>query len=471
MPTGAYVFVDVETTGVSAARGKVIEVAAIRVEDNQVVKEFTTLINPEMPISYQITQITGIGDGDVADAPTFREIADELLSVLDGAVLVAHNVRFDYSFLKQEFRRIDKQFSPKQVCTVKLSRRLYPELSRHRLSDLIAHHGFSFESRHRAYDDAMVLVQFWKKMQQDHHLDVIQAALKSQMKAPSIPRHIDRADIAALPSGPGVYLFEDDMGVPLYIGKSIDIKKRVLSHFSNDVNESKEFKIAQAVRRISHLSTTGELSALLLESALIKKHSPVYNRRLRRVTKLSITTRRYDDTGYAVLGIEDLTLDELPERSTIVAMHPRRSTARASLENHVKTFSLCPKLCGLERGKGPCFAYQLGKCKGACVGKELPFSYNARVDIAYQGRGVDAWPHAGPVLIIENDEISGNQTGFVVDDWIIRGRIDYKDESDVSLQAYDEAFDLDAYTILRNYLLTKGERVIITDYKGEFGEL
>ena len=471
MPTGAYVFVDVETTGVSAARGKVIEVAAIRVEDNQVVKEFSTLINPEMPISYQITQITGITDGDVADAPTFREIADELLSVLDGAVLVAHNVRFDYSFLKQEFRRIDKQFSPKQVCTVKLSRRLYPELSRHRLSDLIARHGFSFESRHRAYDDAMVLVQFWKKMQQDHHVDVIQAALKSQMKAPSIPRHIDRADIAALPSGPGVYIFEDDMGVPLYIGKSIDIKKRVLSHFSNDVNESKEFKIAQAVRRISHLSTTGELSALLLESALIKKHSPVYNRRLRRVTKLSITTRRYDDTGYALLGIEDLSVEELPERSTIVAMHPRRSTAKASLENHVKTFSLCPKLCGLERGKGPCFAYQLGKCKGACVGKELPFSYNARVDIAYQGRGVDAWPHAGPVLIIENDEISGNQTGFVVDDWIIRGRIDYKDESDVSLQAYDEAFDLDAYTILRNYLLTKGERVIITDYKGEFGEL
>lgn len=471
MPTGAYVFVDVETTGVSAARGKVIEVAAIRVEDNQVVKEFSTLINPEMPISYQITQITGITDGDVADAPTFREIADELLSVLDGAVLVAHNVRFDYSFLKQEFRRIDKQFSPKQVCTVKLSRRLYPELSRHRLSDLIAHHGFSFESRHRAYDDAMVLVQFWKKMQQDHHLDVIKAALKSQMKAPSIPRHIDRADIAALPSGPGVYIFEDDMGVPLYIGKSIDIKKRVLSHFSNDVNESKEFKIAQAVRRISHLSTTGELSALLLESALIKKHSPVYNRRLRRVTKLSITTKRYDDTGYVLLGIEDLTVEELPERSTIVAMHPRRSMAKASLENHVKTFSLCPKLCGLERGKGPCFAYQLGKCKGACVGKELPFSYNARVDIAYQGRGVDAWPHAGPVLIIENDEISGNQTGFVVDDWIIRGRIDYKDESDVSLQAYDEAFDLDAYTILRNYLLTKGERVIITDYKGEFGEL
>lgn len=470
MPTGAYVFVDVETTGVSAARGKVIEVAAIRVEDNQVVKEFSTLINPEMPISYQITQITGITDGDVADAPTFREIADDLLSVLEGAVLVAHNVRFDYSFLKQEFRRIDKQFSPKQVCTVKLSRRLYPELSRHRLSDLIAHHGFSFESRHRAYDDAMVLVQFWKKLQQDHHIDVIQAALKSQMKAPSIPRHIDRADIAALPSGPGVYIFEDDMGVPLYIGKSIDIKKRVLSHFINDVEDAKEFKIAQAVRSISSIATTGELSALLLESALIKQHSPVYNRRLRRVQKLTITIKSVDQSGYEHLGLKELSADELPDQEMIVAMHPRRSSARNSLERHVKTFTLCPKLCGLEFGKGPCFAYQLGKCRGACIGKELPMTYNARLDLAYKHHGVDAWPHDGAVLITERDELSGNQTGYIVDQWIIKAVVRYSPEVEPVHESYPGVFDLDAYTILRNYLLTRGERVMIQSYRGEFDD-
>jgi len=471
MPKGTYVFVDVETTGVSAARGRVIEVAAIRVENNEIVREFTTLINPEMPISYQITSITGIDDGDVADAPTFREIADELLEVMNGAVFVAHNVRFDYSFLKQEFRRIDKSFSPKQVCTVKLSRALYPELRRHRLSDLIAHHGFRFDARHRAYDDAMVLVQFWRKMQEEHDVDIIASALKAQMKSPSIPRHIDRADIAALPSGPGVYIFHDDDNVPLYIGKSIDIKKRVLSHFSNDVNESKEFKIAQAIRRISHISTTGELSALLLESALIKQHSPIYNRRLRRLTKLSITTKDVDESGYAVLSIHDLTAEDLPSHESIVAMHPRRSAARASLETRVKTFSLCPKLCGLERGRGPCFAFQLGKCKGACIGKELPFSYNTRVDIAYAGRGVDAWPHEGPVMITERDEISGKQTGFVVDEWIIRARVDYEPDMEPAMSQYEEAFDLDAYTILRNYLLTRGERVVISDYTGQFGEL
>jgi len=467
MISGAYVFVDVETTGVNAARGRVIEVAAIRVEDDNVIKTFSTLIDPEMPISYQITQITGITDGDVAGKPTFREIADELLEILDGAVFVAHNVRFDYSFLRQEFRRLDKKFSPKQLCTVKLSRGLYPEMARHRLSDVIAHHGFSFEARHRAYDDANVLVQFWQKMQQDHPEGVIGNAISKQMRRPSIPPYINRAEIDALPQAPGVYIFHDDDGDPIYIGKSIDIKTRVLSHFMRDVDEQKEYKISQLIRSVSYKRTTGELSALLLESAMIKEKMPLYNRRLRRLKKLTVTTRSTDASGYTVLALEELSMDELPERSQIVAMHPRRSAARASLDRHIKTFELCPKLCGIERGKGPCFAYQFGKCRGACVGAELPSNYNARVEIAYQGRGVEAWPHDGAVLIVERDDESGEQTGFVVDNWIIRAKLQYLPDMDVITEPYQELFDLDAYTILRNYLLTRGERVTITPYRGE----
>jgi DNA polymerase-3 subunit epsilon len=467
MISGAYVFVDVETTGVNAARGRVIEVAAIRVENGEVVKTFTTLIDPEMPISYQITQITGITDGDVAGKPTFRDIADELFEILEGAVFVAHNVRFDYSFLKQEYRRLDRKFSPKQLCTVKLSRNLYPEMARHRLSDVITHHGFSFDARHRAYDDANVLVQFWQKIQKDHPLQVVQDAVAKQMKRPSIPRYINHAEIDALPHAPGVYVFHDAVGDPIYIGKSIDIKARVLSHFLRDVDEQKEYKISQLIRSISHIRTTGELSALLLESAMIKEKMPLYNRRLRRLKKLTVTKSSVDASGYAVLSLEELSMDELPDRSQIIAMHPRRSAARASLDRHIKTFELCPKLCGAERGKGPCFAYQLGKCRGACVGAELPSLYNARVEIAYQGRGVDVWPHEGAVLIVEHDDETGEQTGFVVDNWIIQAKLQYLPDMDVSAEPYQELFDLDAYTILRNYLLTRGERVTITPYRDE----
>lgn len=467
MVNDTYVFVDVETTGVNAARGRVIELAAIRVENDIVVKTLTTLVNPEMPISYQITQITGISDADVAGKPTFQEIADELSDILDGAVFVAHNVRFDYSFLRHEFRRVGKKFLPKQLCTVKLSRSLYPEMARHRLSDVIAHHGFSFESRHRAYDDANVLVQFWKKIREDHPEQVIDDAIAKQMRRPSIPTYINHKDIDALPQAPGVYVFHDDAGDPIYIGKSIDIKTRVLSHFLRDVDEQKEFKISQLIRSISYTRTTGELSALLLESAMIKEKMPLYNRRLRRLKKLTITTRLVDASGYTVLALEELSMNELPDRSQIVAMHPRRSAARDSLERHIKTFELCPKLCGVEWGKGPCFAYQLGKCRGACIGEELPSSYNARVDIAYQGRGVDEWPYDGAVLIVERDDESGEQTGFVVDNWIIRAKLHYLPDMDVVVEPYQELFDLDAYTILRNYLLTRGERVTISPYNEE----
>lgn len=467
---GSYVFVDVETTGTSAARGHVIEVAAIRMEDGQVVREFSTLVDPGVPISYVITQITGITDGDVAGAPSFAEIADELWEVLEGAVFVAHNVRFDYSFLRQEFRRVGRSFSPKQLCTVKLSRALYPEMSRHRLSDVIAHHGFSFDARHRAYDDANVLVQFWQKIHTEQDAALLDRAMNAQLKRPSLPRHISSDDIAALPDGPGVYVFYDDEGIPIYIGKSVTIKKRVLSHFSNDVEDAKEFKIAQHVRSISATATTGELSALLLESALIKQYSPLYNRRLRRVQKLTVTIKSTDASGYEHLSLQELSADELPDQEVIVAMHPRRSSARQSLERHVKTFELCPKLCGLEFGRGPCFVYQLGKCRGACVGKELPLTYNARLKLAYEHHGVDAWPHEGPALITERDELSGEQTGYIVDQWIIKAIVRYVPEMEPVRESYRGVFDLDAYTILRNYLLTRGERVMIQPYHGEFDE-
>ena len=383
-------------------------------------------------------------------------------------MLVAHNARFDYSFLHHEFRHVGITFTPKQLCTVKLSRALYPQMTRHRLSDLIAFHDLSFINRHRAYDDALVLVQFWQKLQLDHELDAIESAIKAQFTSPSIPRHLNAASIRALPTGPGVYIFEDGDGTPLYIGKSINIKKRVLSHFTNDTRESKEFKISQNVRHVSHIETAGELSALLLESSLIKQHMPVYNRQLRRVRTLAITERHYDASGYATLSLSSLNMSDVPACNNIVAMHPRRAAAKNSLLAAVKTFDLCPKLCGLEKAKGACFSYQLGKCRGACTGKEAPERYNARLLAAYTDRGVDAWPHDGPVIITEQHEHGNRQTGFVINNWIIEGVVTAEADCEPVFERYDKEFDLDAYTILRSYLLRNPDRVIIKNYTGEY---
>lgn len=452
----------------SPQRARVIEVAAIRVENNEVIDTFSTLINPGTPIPYPITQITGITEGDVAGQPSFDDIADRLHQLFDGAVLVAHNARFDYSFLHHEFMHVGMTFTPKQLCTVKLSRVLYPQMARHRLSDLIAFHDFSFINRHRAYDDAKVLVQFWQKLQEDHGQDTVEEAIKTQFASPSIPRHLDAASIRALPTGPGVYLFEGDDGAPLYIGKSINIKKRVLSHFTSDTRESKEFKISQNVRHVSYLETAGELSALLLESSLIKQHMPVYNRQLRRVRTLAITERHYDAKGYATLSLSHLNMSDVPSYGNIVAMHPRRAAAKNSLLTTIKTFELCPKLCGLEKTKGACFSYQLGRCRGACAGKELPERYNARLLAAYTNRGIDIWPHDGPVIITEQHDRDNRQTGYIVNNWIIEGIVTAEADCEPVFERYDKEFDLDAYTILRSYLLRHPDRVIIKNYSGEY---
>lgn len=462
------VFVDVETTGMSPGRARVIEVAAVRVEGNDIVDSFTSFVDPDTPIPYQITQITGITDGDIAGQPHFDDIADRLAQLFDGAVLVAHNARFDYSFLKHEFERCGLPFTPKQLCTVKLSRVLYPSMPRHRLADLIAYHDFTFTNRHRAYDDTLVLVQFWQKIQQDHSAETIADAVARQFASPSIPRHLDADIIYALPTGPGVYIFEDEAGAPLYIGKSINIKKRVLSHFTRDTRESKEFKISQNIRHVSYVETTGELSALLLESTLIKQHMPLYNRMLRRVRSLTVTERQLDSHGYATLSLAHLDMTDVPNYPDIVAMHPRRSSAKSSLLTTIKTFDLCPKLCGLEKSRGACFSYQLGKCRGACIGKESPESYNRRVDAAYSGKSVDDWPYPGPIMLSELP--AARSTGYIVNNWVIEAVISAAPDSDPTITRYDGEFDLDAYTILRSYLLRHADRLTIKPYHGEFDD-
>lgn len=170
------VFVDIETTGLSPARERVIEVAAIRVEHGKIVEEFNQLINPAKPLPYFITQLTGISSDDVFEAPAFEDIADNLYRIMDGAIFVAHNVRFDYSFLQQEFQRVDMNFNPQQLCTMRLSRALYPQHSTHKLANLIERHGFTYAARHRAYDDAHVLWQFLQHVGSAFSPDALDAA-------------------------------------------------------------------------------------------------------------------------------------------------------------------------------------------------------------------------------------------------------------------------------------------------------
>jgi DNA polymerase III subunit epsilon len=463
---GALVFVDIETNGLNHVRGRVIEVAAIRVENGVITRQFSQLVDPETELPQFITNLTGISGRDLKTAPTFRDIADELHEVMDGAVFVAHNVRFDYSFLKQEFKRLGREFSPKQLCTVRLSRALYPEHRSHKLQSLIERHSLQVTARHRAFDDADALRQFVQIVRRDFAPELLDAALSKQLRRPSVPKGLDAAILEGLPEGPGVYIFEDEAGRPLYIGKSVHIKQRVASHFSRDHAAVGEFKIAQAVKRITTHETSGELEALLLESQLIKEIQPLHNKRLRRLSKLLLARQASDDNGYLTVQLEEAA-DIAPEDAqSLLAVYPTRSKARDSLQTLIKEWSLCPKLCGLEKAKGACFLKQLRKCRGACLGDEAPEAYNARLLEAFARRRVEAWPFNGAVLLEEktirpNNEDDAAVHGIVVDQWCVMAHVHREAYCEPVVKHLPSVFDLDTYKILHSYIHAKAAKLRI----------
>jgi DNA polymerase-3 subunit epsilon len=462
------VCVDIETDGMNHMHGHVIEVAAIRIENGEIVDEFTSLINPQTAVPYFITKLTGITTADVQDAPTFTDIADRLLEIMDGAIFVAHNVRFDYSFLKQEFRRIESDFEPRQLCTVKLSRALYPDERSHKLASLIERHDFTYSARHRAYDDAHVLWQFLSHAHANFPTDILTSAIGRQLKQPSLPKYLDKKDIDNLPTGPGVYIFNDEAGRPLYIGKSVNIRRRVMSHFTRDTEEYREFKIAQSIRSITTRETGGELEALLLESHLIKTEQPLYNRLLRRANKLIVARQVLNSDGYLMIQTEELTTVLPQDFEDILALYTKRGTAKESLLRTVKTFDLCPKLSGLEKATGACFSYQLGKCKGACIGKESPASYNQRLLTAFEHKRIDAWPYDSPMLIQEQNITTATAHGFVVDQWCIVGTLSQEEDFEPELKVYDKTFDYDAYKILRSFMTQRQHQLRVTPFSLDY---
>jgi DNA polymerase III subunit epsilon len=451
---GPLVFVDIETNGLNHLRGRVIEVAAIRVENNQIVREFRQLIDPGTPLPQFITGLTGIRQSDLYDAPVFMAIADDLQATMDGAVFVAHNVRFDYSFLKQEFKRIGKEFRPRQLCTLKLSRTLFPQYTSHKLQSLIQRHNLQVAERHRAYADAHALWQFMQHVRQEFDAGMLEQAIAKQLKKPSLPKGLPADALANLPEGHGVYIFEDEKGRPLYVGKSVSVKKRVASHFMHDHDTVGEFKIAQQVRNISVQETQSELQSLLLESRLVKALQPLHNKQLRKIEKLILAKQGTDEYGYHTVTLEEADAIKQEDVAGILAVYAKRSQAKTSLEQLAKDWQLCPKLCGLERTNTACFWSQLRRCNGACMRREAADAYNERLHTAFGRLRIEQWPFKGSVLIRPRSDVATTY-GIVVDQWCVVAEVAQEAYCDPVVTHYPKLFDLDTYKILQAHLGTR----------------
>lgn len=459
------VFIDTETTGLSVSHDRIIEIGIVRVENNEVVAEYESLINPESYLSPFITSITNITEGDLAKAPTFYAIKKDIYDLLKDAVFVAHNVRFDYGFLRNEFRRVDMKFTAKHFCTAKLSRSLFPQHHHHNLDSIIERFGFSCERRHRAFDDAKVLWAFYQTLQSTFDPATLEKYIKQGLKHPSRPIKLSQSQLDELPEAPGVYIFYGENHVPLYVGKSINVKDRVLSHFSSDHSISKEMHLSQQVENIEVIPTAGELGALLKESQLIKKLQPLYNRKLRQSRRLIVMKKRLDKKGYEEHYLEDIVDISPDDTENIVGVFRSKKQAKEYLYQLVKEHNLCEKLVGLEKTTTGCFAYRLGNCKGACVGKENPLVYNARCIIAFSKNRIKPWPFSGPILITEKESMTNDEDAFYVDKWCLLGKQSIKDGQADFFTDEDYRFDMDTYKILVHFLDRPKNYFHITEIK------
>jgi DNA polymerase-3 subunit epsilon len=436
------VFVDIETSGGSPQKSNIVEVGAIRVEGGLVTEQFKTFVNPGAPLPYWITKITGITDADLVQAPYFNEIAYQLHTILDGATFIAHNVRFDYSFIKRQLEACGYTFKPRLLCTVRLSRALYPEAQGHSLEKVIGRHSIKVNARHRAFDDALAIKDFAELAYREHGAEAFAAAVAKQTKTQTLPPNLNQLSFQAVTNKTGVYVFEDEAGRPLYVGKSKQLHTRLLSHFREDVANGKEMKLSQSVHNIRTVETATELEALLLESKMVKELLPIHNRQLRRQRELAIVVKQTDENGYANLRIEAVKQVEPSSLNNVYGVYTSRRKAKAALEVKLKTFGLCPKLMGLEKTSRGCFQYQLGKCQGACLGKENSAAYNQRLESAMQRSRIENWPFDGAVSIQD-----GKDSSLVIDRWIIIGR-----KTKSGFKSLPALFDIDTYRILRGYI-------------------
>jgi len=453
-------FVDIETTGTRSSYDRIIEVGILRVEENKLVKTFQTLINPQSYLPKEITTLTGIREEDLENAPTFRSVKDEIAEILQDCTFVAHNVRFDYAFLKHEFLREHITYTSKHFCTVRLSRLLFPKWQRHNLDTLMQECNIECISRHRAFDDAKVLYEFYQQLLEKLPQETLEKALEKTMKKPSLPIHLPIDEIEKLPEKPGVYIFYgNETDVPLYVGKSVSIKSRVLSHFSSDISSPTEMTIAQQVKRIETIPTAGELGALLLESQLIKELLPIYNKKARIKHELIAVKKRTNKEGYDECYLEPITKISPDNLQDFLGFYRSRKQAKATLADIAKNNTLCEKLLGLEKTSDACFAYRLNRCKGACLNKEKAEIYNLRLQMTFAENKILPWPFDDAIIIQETEGLIDDfgmpekREYFLVDNWCYLGTVRQDNEGNLNHKKLPEvAFDLDVYKILKTFL-------------------
>jgi DNA polymerase-3 subunit epsilon len=400
-----YAIVDIETTGGYAAAHGITEISIHVFDGSTIVEKFETLINPCQPIPRYIQAMTGITDEMVAGAPLFEEVSEKIYELLHDKIFVAHNVNFDYSFVKSHLMAYGYEYNAKRLCTVRLSRKIFPGFPSYSLGNLCRSLDIEIENRHRAGGDAEATVKVFKRLlendSQQHIAKSLQRSSKEQMLPPNVPKeHFER-----LPYLPGVYYFHNEKGKIIYVGKAKNIRYRVNSHFSNNLDTRQKQNFIRHTYAISFKTCGTELMACILESTEIKRLWPVFNYSQKKWEDVYGIFSFEDQNGYLRLGIE-----KNKKRLTPVHSFHYLVDGHSILRKLIYEFHLCPRLCFMQKDSEPCDE----SCSGACEQKEKPEEYNKRVQQAIESLA------ARPSFAIVDKGLNGNDQSCIL---VLNGKL------------------------------------------------
>lgn len=425
-----YAIIDIEATGGSPKRDKITEIAIFLYDGKRVIDSFCSLINPEIPIPPFISRLTGISNEMVATAPKFYEIAKDIINITKDAIFVAHNVQFDYSYIKSEFKRLGYAYKSKRLCTINLSKKIMPGLTSYGLDNLCKELSIPISNRHRASGDAKATVTLFDLLLQHNGEEHIKETLANYNVYKNLPPNLPATHLDNLPEETGIYYFFNERNKSLYVGKSTDIKRRVLQHMINVNNPSnRKWKMLQQTAAIGFQETGSELLAQLMESYEIKRLRPAFNKAQKNMQYRYGLFSRYNSEGYLCLESKKLASNtkEVP-----LLFYVRKHQLQNNLNRKIKQYQLCPKFCGhthMNTGES-CLNYQIKLCKGGCMGQESAEQYNRRVKKALFNL---TYPYPNFLIIGEGRAI-GEQSVVLVERNVVKGYGYYQPEEVLDIQ-------------------------------------
>jgi DNA polymerase-3 subunit epsilon len=372
-----YAVVDIETTGGFAAGNGITEISILIHDGQSVIDQFETLVNPGKEIPAYIEALTGISNEMVTCAPAFDEVAEKIYGLLQDKIFVAHNVNFDFSFVRHQLASLGYQLQSKKLCTVRMSRKLFPGHASYSLGKLCKTLGIELNNRHRAGGDAAATAVLLGMLIQADTDGLISQTLNRGSKEQALPPNLQRSEVERLPSSPGVYYFKDQKGKAIYVGKAKDLKKRVCSHFTGNNISKQRQNFLKDIYHVDFEVCGTELIAFILEAAEIKRLWPENNRAMKRFEHKYGLYAFEDQKGYLRLGI-DKHKQQTPALYSFNSLLDGHNMLRTLIKDQL----LCEKLCYIQNKRLECTGHEAGTCAGACVGKESAAAYNVRVKYA-----------------------------------------------------------------------------------------